>query len=85
MKLPRHDGGGLTLEHNPQLGVYESVSQYAEHHFMLYEWPPGERDKAIATNELWVMQWYPDTPIGSYVCAASTLEALLAYANRDEP
>jgi hypothetical protein len=34
--------------------------------------------RAIATDELWTMQWYPETPVGFCVLHASTLAALLA-------
>ena len=43
-----------------------------------------EREKAIATNSWWNVQWYPDTPIGSYEASASSLTALLAYLFPDD-
>ena len=41
---------------------------------------PDEREKAIATNSVWTIQWYPDTPIGFNCVAASTFEAAARYA-----
>lgn len=41
---------------------------------------PEEREKAIAGNSVWTLQWYPDTPIGSHVLRASTAAAVLAAA-----
>ncbi|KPH66369.1 hypothetical protein ADT71_06765 [Novosphingobium sp. ST904] len=44
------------------------------------EWASEEeKAKAIATNSMWMLQWYPDTPIGSYTIAASTLPALFDH------
>lgn len=87
MKFPRHDAG-LTLTHNENRGAYQTVEQYLVQCLDLHEcppeWPSGEREKAIATNEVWELQWHPDNPVGSYYVAASTLDALLAFANGDE-
>jgi hypothetical protein len=87
VNLPKH-ACGLTLEHNPHLNIYMTVEQYLKNEHSNWgnednvgDFPGGEREKAIATNELWTLHWYPDTPVGFYRVAASTLEALLAAAN----
>lgn len=85
----------LFLEHNPFATDYSSVEAWlADHqdHSAAVDvteddvgWPsPEERAKAVATGELWVMHWYPETPIGFHRIAAATLEALLAYAQQCE-
>jgi hypothetical protein len=83
MKFPEHKCG-LYLEHNVCRDIYQSVRDYdidQEGH-RHYEWiSDAERDKAYESNEMWTLQWYPDTPIGSYCFAASALEALLEYCN----
>lgn len=82
MKLPKHIE--LSIEHNPHAGNYETVAEHLDRgygerfDFISVE----ERDAAIRTNELWVMQWYPSTPIGFKAIATATLEALLAEAAR---
>ena len=38
-----------------------------------------EKLQAIETNRVWTLQWYPDTPVGSYSVSASSLSALLEY------
>lgn len=44
----------------------------------LREWvSPEEREKPLATNSVWSVQWYPDTPVGFHVLYASTFAALL--------
>ena len=32
-------------------------------------------------NEIWEMQWYPDSPVSSFHIAASSLTLLLRFAN----
>lgn len=46
---------------------------------------PDEKAKAIASNSFWSVQWYPDTPIGSYQVVASSLQAAIegALAQKD--
>lgn len=38
-----------------------------------------ERQRAIAANSMWGIQWYPDTPVGFCAVAASSLAALIEY------
>jgi len=39
-----------------------------------------ERQKALATNSVWSIQWYPETPVGFCLVAASTFEAAARFA-----
>lgn len=39
-----------------------------------------EREKAIRTNSVWTIQWYPDTPVGFCCVGASTFDAAARYA-----
>lgn len=39
-----------------------------------------ERQKAMAENSVWVIQWYPDTPNGFCCVGASTFEAAARFA-----
>ena len=72
----------MTLEHNPHLNVYDTVKQTLED-YDPYGWKSDEsRQRAIDTNEIWTLQWFQDTPIGSYSIAAPTLEELLEIADR---
>ena len=43
-----------------------------------------ERDKAIAGNSEWSLQWYPDTPVGFYCVKASSLTAILDAALQEK-
>jgi hypothetical protein len=76
--LPAHDAE-LMLNHNPHLNVYETVEGWTSD-FDREDWvSPVEKQKAIATNELWVLQWYPNTPIGFNRIAAASLSAIAQY------
>lgn len=89
MKLPRHIA--LSISHNEHAGNYQTVAEYIGLGSERYsprdafddEWAaPGEKEKAVATNELWECTWNPRTPVGSCFLAASTLDALLAALAR---
>ena len=77
--LPPHKCG-LFLTHNEHKDYYETVAtqvedgRIEEDHWVSEE----EKQKAIDTDEMWELQWYPDTPIGSHTLVASTLEAIRA-------
>jgi len=82
--LPKHEAS-LTLEHNDHKSVYQTVAQYIQDNSIKdEEWLSIEsKERAISTNELWVMQWYPHTAIGFYRVAAPTLAELFECANQE--
>lgn len=43
-----------------------------------------EREKAIADNSVWTLQWYPRTPVGFECLGASSLSAILALIENKE-
>lgn len=75
--LPKHKCG-LYLTHNEHKDYYKTVLQSIEDcDINDVDWVSvEERQKAIDSDELWELQWYPDTPIGFYIIRASSLEAL---------
>ncbi len=51
----------------------------------MFDWENKEAEaRAIAADEIWTLQWYPNTPVGFNSIAAPTLEELLAFASRIE-
>lgn len=38
-----------------------------------------DKQRALDTNSVWNIQWYPDTPIGSYSVYGSSLTSVLNY------
>ncbi|YCH23143.1 hypothetical protein M1D96_06460 [Pseudomonas sp. D1-3] len=84
MKFPAHKCG-LYLEHNANRDYYESVEQYLEDQGERFQFSSQEsRSRCIESGEIWTLQWYPNTPIGSISVAAPTLEELLEFANEGE-
>jgi len=84
MKLPRHNGS-LYITHNEHINYYVTVDEMIESchpavddkdYFVSEE----DMQKCIDTNELWELQWYPDSPIGFYKVCGSSLEIVLARA-----
>lgn len=78
--LPKHKCA-MHIDHNDHKNSYEKASQWIEDN----EWCDWENDeakqRAIDTDEIWTIQWYPKTPVGFYAWAAPTLEELLRLAN----
>jgi hypothetical protein len=82
--LPTHKCG-LYLEHNACRDVYETAAQCIaddeSRDPALYTWESDEhRQRAIDTNEVWTLQWYPERPSTFFAVAAPTLSELLAFA-----
>ena len=84
MKFPRHEAS-LTLTHNDHKSYYHSVAQSIadeDHGYTDDCWVSEEqKHKAIATNECWTLQWYPNTPGGFNILSAADLDVLLSKAN----
>jgi hypothetical protein len=82
MKLPPHKCG-LYLTHNDHRTYFESAVEWLGNSSNTPGWESdAHRDRAIATDEIWTLQWYPETPVGFNLVAAPTLEELLAFANK---
>ena len=83
LRFPAHKCG-LYLTHNTHKDAYETVAEWAadrEVRGYSADWVSDEqRDLAFASDEVWELQWYPDTPIGSYSLCAADLDVLLAAA-----
>lgn len=62
-----HSDSYLTAEKAVEYGDYDRVQWVSDE----------EKLRAIEANSVWMLQWYPDTPIGSHTIAASTLAACL--------
>ena len=70
--FPEHKCG-LYLTHNEHRDVYETVKQYYDHEYFesVEEWK-----KAVESDNVWSLQWYPNTPVGFNRICASTLDGL---------
>lgn len=81
MNLPSHKAG-LFLTHNEHRSYYQPLSEWLlDHSVEPDEWAgEGQKERALADDSCWCLQWYPDTPIGSYSLYAADLDVLLAAA-----
>jgi hypothetical protein len=82
MKLPSHKAG-LYLTHNQHKDYYETVEEHVNEYANISKDDfVSEEDyqKCVETNELWELQWYPETPIGSHKVNGSSLEIVLQKA-----
>lgn len=79
--LPEHKCS-LTISHNQHRDYYQPIEEYIEESGDEFETEEAKR-RSIETDEIWVIQWYPNTPIGSYTVIAPTLEEALRLANED--
>lgn len=78
--FPAHKAG-LHLQHNNHKNYYESVETYFKSPWMDDTGLSAEeRQKMIDTDEVWELQWYPNTPVGSYCVTGSTFEEVLRRA-----
>lgn len=77
MNFPKHKCG-LFLTHNEHKDYYQTVVQRLE--TSEPDFVDDDKQKCIETDELWELQWYPNTPIGFYHIGAPTLERLLELA-----
>lgn len=81
MDFPKHEAG-LYLVHNEHRGYYQRLEEWLEDmNARPDEWAaPDQREKALATDSCWRLQWYPHTPVGFNVLYAADLDVLLAAA-----
>lgn len=79
--FPKHKGG-MFLTHNEHKNTYDSAGQWIVENTDRVSWASDEAKlRSIETDEIWAIQWYPDTPVGFCAVAAPTLEELLKLAN----
>jgi hypothetical protein len=70
----------MTVTHNEHKLYYQTAKQFIEEEYVKAAFlSQDEIDKAIETDEIWSVQWYPDTPIGSCMLYASTLDVIFKH------
>ncbi len=83
VEWPKHEAG-LHLTHNEFKVYYQTIEQAiaeAESYDHFDFVSPEQRAKAIETDSLWVLHWYPNTPVGFNAMAAADFETLMDAAN----
>lgn len=79
MEFPRHNCG-LHLTHNHHKDYYETVAQYLTNPWMEGFCTEEEKQMMIDADEMWELQWYPDTPIGFYKVVGHDFDNVLYRA-----
>lgn len=80
IRFPEHLGG-LCVECNEHKGSYLPLAQYLEQVDLKEDFrDPAALERSLATDTIWVLQWYPVTPIGFFRVAAPTFEEALELA-----
>jgi hypothetical protein len=83
---PKH-AAELLVSHNAHKNYYEKIDEAIGGDGSTYprdEFPDeAEVQKAIATDSVWTIQWYPDTPVGFCRVCAATLSRALEHANAE--
>jgi len=83
-KLLKGEFSSLSISFNGHAPNYHDAAQASKDGILGLDdddWvSPEEKDRAIAGNCVWEIQWYPNTPIGFYRVAASSLAACVAAA-----
>lgn len=73
------DSCSWTLEFNPNKNYYEDLDEYITDRCR-GDWVSNESLlKAIDTGTIYVLQVYPDTPVGFYMVYAATLKEIVDY------
>ena len=81
MIFPKHVT--LHITHNQHKSYYLSLADYIEQDGERFDFKDDDaKARAIAADELWEIQWYPNTPVGFCCVAAPTLDEALALANQ---
>lgn len=80
IRFPRHKCG-LFLTHNEHKDYYETAAFRIDviNQKDFFD-SPEDLQKAIDTDDYWCLQWYPDTPIGSYSVCGTDLNDVLRRA-----
>jgi hypothetical protein len=78
---PAHEAG-MQLSHNEHKTCYQSAKDWVEEEQDNYDWESDEaKQRAIETDSIWTLIWFPETPTKSFGIAAPTFEELLRFAN----
>jgi hypothetical protein len=79
--FPKHKCG-LYLTHNEHRDYYEKLEDFIKERDYLEDFVSVEQyEKALKEDSLWVLQWYPNTPVGFQVKCACDLNELLRESN----
>lgn len=75
----------LSIEFNDHASGYQDAAKAAENlNYDYVDWISDEdKAKALSENSVWVLHWYPNSPVGFNAVAASSLELLLTHVQKE--
>ena len=85
IRWPLHKAG-LHIDHNLHRHYHKTIAQLLDRvgGYPTYNWDgfpdDAEIEKCIATDSVWTIQWYPDTPNVFCRVHAATLDRALEHA-----
>jgi hypothetical protein len=83
LKFPQHKAS-MHITHNQHKAYYQDIESYvAEEHLQIDsdDWAtPTSRERCIANDDIWELQWYPNTPVGFNKVYGATLDEVLQAA-----
>jgi hypothetical protein len=83
--LLKGEFSSLSITCNNQNSSYETVAKALENEnwFSDEDFVPGEKEKCVATNTIWTLQYYPSTPVGFCLIHASTWQAIADHVMKE--
>jgi hypothetical protein len=72
----------LCLTYNDHSCNYQTAEvAELDGNFSHVTWPSAEeKELALSSNSVWILQWYPNTPVGFCAVGAASFAACLAFA-----
>lgn len=86
MDFPRH-AGGMYITHNEHKSFYQTAETWVQENAdsKFGKWISEEqRAIAIASDSIWMVQWFPDTPGGFCARIGATLDAVLEAIHEEQ-
>ena len=79
MKLPKNIN--LIINHNEHKGYYKTLQQHFEDTpYLIEDISKEDYKKCLELDELWVIHWYPITPISFHRVCSYSLEKCIELA-----
>ena len=72
----------MTIEHQPHATIYMPLQEYLAEEFA-FDITDEDKAECIRTGHLWVIHWYPNTPVGFNCVGAPTLQRAIERAREE--
>ncbi|MGV6875861.1 hypothetical protein ACUSIJ_24650 [Pseudochelatococcus sp. B33] len=86
LALLKGEHSSLTLSYNEHSSGYATAEQEldgGDAYLSSIDWVSDEeKSAAIARNSVWILHWYPNSPVGFNAVGASSLAAIFDYLER---